>query len=411
MRILQINTRYYNGGSTGRITYDLQQVMKKQGVESYVAFGFGYNPYADESSHVYRIETDTELFISKVWTKLTGHHGFNNKRETRKLLRWIDKVNPDLIHMHNIHNHYVNIRILLQYIAKKNIPCVLTMHDCWTFTGHCSYFDYIGCNKWMIGCYKCPQLWKYPRTKAIIDPSPWNYRHKKALFQNLNITFVTPSIWLQKLQKQSFLKDKPCFVINNGVDLSKFHPTESSVRTQYGIGNRKMILVVADRLAVRKGRKCLLELPQYLNDDEVLVLVGLTPKQMLKLSGINHLIPIARTKTSDELVGLYSAADVFVNPTLEDNFPTTNLEAMACGTPVVTFDTGGSEEAVDDKTGLVTPKGDMNKLLDGLRKVLGNGKDYYKRNCVDRAVKNYDKDKQYQKYIELYETILSRTSK
>lgn len=411
MRILQINTRYYNGGSTGRIVYDLKRVMDQSGLDSYVAFGYGYNPSDSESSHIYRIENDRELFVSKVSTKLQGHHGFYNTRETKRLLAWIDTIKPDLIHLHNIHNHYVNIWLLLGYIAKKKIPCVLTMHDCWTFTGHCSYFDFIGCNRWKSGCYDCPQLREYPKTFALIDPSSWNYRHKKVLFEKLNITFVTPSIWLQKLQQKSFLKDKPCFVINNGVDLRKFHPTKSNVREQYKIGNRKMILSVADRLAIRKGRKYLLELPHYLNDDEVLVLVGLTPKQMSRLSGINHLIPIARTKTSDELVDLYSVADVFINPTLEDNFPTTNLEALACGTPVITFDTGGSVEAIDDNTGLVTPKGDINKLVNGLRSILAHGKDYYKRSCTDRAAQYYNKDKQYCKYIELYKTILSHNSR
>ena len=143
----QINTRYYNGGSTGRITIDLKKVIEANGIESYAAFGFGYNPKDDEKENVYQIESDRQLFISKLWTKATCHHGFNNKRETRRLLAWIDEIKPDIIHMHNIHNHYVNVRMLLEYISTKNIPCVLTMHDCWTFTGHCAYFDFSGCDK------------------------------------------------------------------------------------------------------------------------------------------------------------------------------------------------------------------------------------------------------------------------
>lgn len=408
MTVLQINTRYYNGGSTGRIVYDLHQVMKAHNIDSYVAYGYGLN-LEKRDFHVYRIDTDCQVFISKVWTKLTGHHGFNNKRETKKLLRWIDEIKPDIIHMHNIHNHYVNIRMLLQYIAKEDIPCVLTMHDCWTFTGHCAYFDYSGCDKWKTGCNNCPSLLDYPKTFALIDPSPWNFKHKKELFKLLNITFVSPSDWLKKLQQQSFLKDKPCVVINNGVDISKFHPIKSDVRRQYGIGNRKMILAVSGGLAVRKGRKYLLDLPKHLNDDEVLVMVGLTPNQLKNLQGYDsHLIPIARTETSDGIIGLYSEADVFINPTLEDNFPTTNLEALACGTPIVTFDTGGSGEAVDDRTGMVVPKGDMNKLTEAIRTVLANGKSYYMDNCIERARTHYNKDIQYLKYIKLYKEILSK---
>lgn len=408
MRVLQINTRYYNGGSTGRITYDLKKVMEAHRIESYVAYGFGYELKDDEKETVYRIESDRELLISKLWTKATGHHSFNNKAETKRLLKWIDSVKPDIIHMHNIHNHYVNVRMLLEYIAEKQIPCVLTMHDCWTFTGHCAYFDYSGCDKWKTGCNHCPSLRDYPKTFALIDPSPWNYEHKRKLFAPLDITFVSPSQWLCDLQQQSFLKDKPCEVINNGVDVSVFRPIESNVREEYGIGNRKMILAVAGGLAPRKGRDYLLELPTLLNEDEVLVLVGLQKGQEALLPNTPKVIGIQRTKTSDELVGLYSEADVFINPTLEDNFPTTNIEALACGISVVTFRTGGSVECVTPETGLVVEQGDMNGLLTAIRTVLANGEEHYREACRKKAESDYNKDIQYLKYIELYQRILRK---
>lgn len=407
MKVLQINTRYYNGGSTGRIAYDLKKVMEANGIESYVAFGYGYNPKDNEKETVYRIESDRELLISKLWTKATGHHGFNNKAETKRLLAWIDNVQPDIIHMHNIHNHYVNVRMFLEYIAKKNIPCVLTMHDCWTFTGHCAYFDYSGCNKWKTGCNHCPSLRDYPKTYALIDPSPWNYKMKQKLFAPLNITFVSPSQWLCDLQQQSFLKDKPCKVINNGVDVEVFKPVKSNVREEYGIGNRKMILAVAGGLSPRKGREYLLRLPTLLRDDEVLVLVGLQKGQESLLPQTDKVIGIQRTKTSDELVGLYSEADVFINPTLEDNFPTTNIEALACGTPVVTFLTGGSAEVVTPETGLVVNKGDMDDLLAAIRTIIANGNAHYQEACRKKAVADYNKYVQYGKYIELYKRLLS----
>lgn len=406
MRILQINTFYY-AGSTGRITYDLKAVMEANGIESYAAFGFGYEPKKAEKATLYRIESDQELFVSKLWTKATGHHGFNNKRETVRLLKWIDKVKPDIIHMHNIHNHYVNVRMLLEYIAERHIPCVLTMHDCWTFTGHCAYFDYSGCNKWLTGCKHCPSLRDYPKTFAPIDPSPWNYKMKRQLFAPLNITFVSPSQWLCDLQQLSFLKDKPCVVINNGVDLSVFKPIKSDVRSTYGIGNRKMILAVAGGLATRKGRDYLLKLPTLLNDDEVLVLVGLQKGQESLLPQTNKVIGIQRTKTPDELVGLYSEADVFINPTLEDNFPTTNIESLACGTPVVTFRTGGSPEVVTPETGLVVEKGDLEGLLSAVRILFRNGKEHYTYACRRKAESDYCNNIQYNKYIKLYKRMLS----
>lgn len=408
MKVLQINTRYYNGGSTGRITYDLKKVMEANEIESYVAFGYGYDPKTGEKETVYRIESDRELLVSKLWTKAIGHHGFNNKAATKRLLTWIDEVKPDIIHMHNIHNHYVNIGMLLGYITEKSIPCVLTMHDCWTFTGHCAYFDYSRCDKWKTGCNHCPSLSDYPKTFALIDPSPWNYKMKQQFFAPLNITFVSPSQWLCDLQQKSFLKDKPCEVINNGVDVNVFKPTKSDVRKQYGIGDRKMILAVAGGLAPRKGKDYLLKLPTLLHDDEVLLLVGLQKGQETLLPKTDKVIGIHRTKTSDELVGLYSEADVFINPTLEDNFPTTNIEALACGTPVVTFRTGGSVEVVTPDTGCIVNKGDMKALLSAVREVLSQGKTHYAGACRMKAVADYNKNVQYGKYIELYKQILSR---
>ena len=231
---------------------------------------------------------------------------------------------------------------------------------------------------------------------------------KKKIFVPLNITFVSPSQWLCDLQKQSFLKDKSCVVINNGVDMSVFHPIKSNVREEYGIGNQKMILAVAGGLATRKGKDYLLKLPSLLNDDEVLVLVGLKNGQETLLPKTNRVIGIQRTKTPDELVGLYSEADVFINPTLEDNFPTTNLEALACGTPIVTFNTGGSAEVVTPETGLVVDKGDMEGLLSAIRTLLNKGKEHYVDACRKKAERDYNKDIQYGKYIELYKNILSR---
>lgn len=406
MRVLQINT-FYLYGSTGRIMYDLKKVMETNGIQSYAAFGHGYNPTAEEQDTVYRIVSDCGLLISKFWTKTTGHHGFNNKSETKRLLKWIDEVKPDIIHMHNIHNHYLNIRILLEYIAEKHIPCVLTMHDCWTFTGHCAYFDYSGCNKWKTGCEHCPSLRDYPKTFAPIDPSSWNYKMKKKLFAPLNITFVSPSQWLCDLQRISFLKDKPCVVINNGVDTEVFRPIKSNVREEYGIGNRKMILAVAGGLAPRKGREYLLKLPTLLHDDEVLVLVGLQKGQDALLPNTPKVIGINRTKTSDELVGLYSEADIFINPTLEDNFPTTNIEALACGTPIVAFSSGGSTEVITSSTGIAVEPRDMDGLLSAIREVLAKGKSHYTNACRKKAVTDYNKDVQYGKYIELYNIIIT----
>ena len=263
MRVLQLNT-FYGFGSTGRVTYDLKQVMEDVGIESYVAFGFGYEPKLDEVSTVYRIETDRELFISKLWTKITGHHGFNNKKETRKLLTWIDKVKPDIIHMHNIHNHYVNIRLLLEYIAVRQIPCILTMHDCWTFTGHCAHFDQFGCDKWKIECKNCRFLNTYPQS-WFVDRSQRNYNLKKRLLTSIgdHLTLVPVSYWLEGLLKQSFLKNMNIQTIHNGIDLDVFrYCTEQrdAIRRELGVGIDSKLIGHIGRFDEQKNHMFLLEI-------------------------------------------------------------------------------------------------------------------------------------------------------
>ena len=415
MKVLQINTVYKNGGSTGRIVYDLKGVMENEHINGYVAFGYGYVCDDEEREHLYRIDDKTGLMVSKVRTKLIGRHGFDNTSETKRLLEWIENVNPDIVHLHNIHNHYVNIELLLTYIKEHNVPCLLTMHDCWTFTGHCAYFDYSGCKKWITGCNNCPSLKDYPKTFALADPSPWNYRHKRELFADMNITLVTPSRWLKNLVGQSFLKDKPCVVINNGVDVSVFKPTEENIKAKLGIDGKIMILAMASGFTRRKGIDYLLQLSNMLNENEVLVLVGVKDKQK-KMVENTHCIAVERTNDVNELVKYYSSADVFINTTLEDNFPTTNIEALSCGTPVVTFDTGGSIESVIDaedieyknnnikmtSVGAVVPQRDLCALLFAVRDIYSGNKQIYQDACQKKVRERYNKLKQYMKYVELY---------
>ena len=404
MKVLQINTVYENGGSTGRIVADLVDEQRSSSIEPFVAYGYGRAVSPDEASYVYRITSDLELFVSKVRTKLFGRHGFDNKSETRKLLKWIDEVNPDIIHLHNIHNHYVNIELLLNYIADKNIPTVLTMHDCWTFTGWCAYFDYPRCDKWIEGCHDCRCLNKYPRT-WFRDMSRKNYQDKKRLFDKIDMTIVTPSQWLADLVARSFLKKNRVEVINNGTDLTKFYPQTSDIRQKLGIETSKHVMLgMAFNFESRKGINYLFRLNELDRKDWQLVLVGVPAAMMKRVPA--GIIAIAQTSDVDYLRRLYSMADVFVNPTFEDNFPTTNIEALACGTPVVTFRTGGSIEAVDDETGVVVEQGNFGGLVDAIDSLLAKDRSLLKTACRRRAEFLYDKHKQFGKYITLYKNIL-----
>jgi len=402
MKILQINTSYINGGSTGRIVYDLSQVIQKENIESYVGFGYEYVQTNDVNT--YKIETIPELKLSILKTRLFGKHGFYNKGVTRNFLDWVDKIKPDVIHLHNLHNHYLNIEILFEYIKKHDIPVVWTLHDCWSFTGWCAYFDYSNCDKWLTGCHNCPSLRDYPYT-WFFDRSKEIYNDKAKIFGDVNnLTIITPSNWLAKLVKQSILKEYVVKVINNGIDLMAFKPTASDFRKNNGLENKIIVLAMAMQLNKRKGVDYLLRLPALLSDDYCLVLVGIEESQR-KFLPAKNCIGIKKTNNIDELVQIYSASDMFVNPTLEDNFPTTNLEALACGTPVITFNTGGSPESVDESVGVVVKKGSMDELVNAIKKVSEIGKEKYTALCVERANLYYGKEKQYLKYIEEYKLL------
>ena len=416
MIVLQINQTYKHGGSTGRIAYDLLLTQKKEGIDGFVIYG-----YSDgESSDAYSLCLQRNILrrrINILRTRLFDAHGFYNEYETDVLIRKVEELKPDIIHLHNIHNHYVHVGRLFDYIKKHNIPVVWTLHDCWPFTGHCAYFDYADCNKWKTMCHDCPSLKDYPPT-WFFDRTSRNYKDKNESFCGVkNLTLVTPSKWLAELTRESFLSEYPVVTINNGVDINIFRPTNDNVKERLGISGKKMLLAMATTFDRRKGTQYLRQLPKMLSDDEVLVLVGLAKEQLEKFN-MPRCIGIGRTNSVEELAAYYSAADVFINPTLEDNFPTTNIEALACGTPVVTFKTGGSVESVLDgesvvcenniiysSVGMVVPKGDMQAMLTAVRKITVKGKSAYSCACRRKAEEYYDKNNQYMKYVELYNEV------
>ena len=413
MKVLQINT-FYQFGSTGRIVRDLKMLCEQQGIEAYAAFG----PEIDNGDrNILCLQSILRRKLNILRTRLFDGHGFYNEEETRRLIRWIEQIHPDIIHLHNIHNHFVHVGRLFEYIKEHNLPMIWTLHDCWPFTGHCAYFDYTGCEKWKTGCGSCPSLRNYPPT-WFFDRTNSNYQLKKKTFTGVdNLTLVTPSCWLAELTRNSFLKEYPVETINNGVDTTVFRPTKNNVKERLGIGGKKILLAMATMFDRRKGTEYLQQLPKWLNDNEVLVLVGLAEDQK-KLFRQDRCIGLGRTNSVEELAAFYSSADVFINPTLEDNFPTTNIEALACGTPVVTFNTGGSIESVLDyekvvevngiketSVGMVVSQGDLSALIAAAREIFYRGKQSYIAACRNKAVKHYNKDIQYLKYINLYKQI------
>lgn len=398
MKVLQINS-VCGIGSTGRIATDIHNILIEQGHGSYIAYGRGEPRNCDSTL---KIGTKFDNYKHVALTRLLDRHGLGSKKVTKDFIKEVEKVNPDVVHLHNIHGYYINIEILFNYLKKANKPVIWTLHDCWAFTGHCVHFEYVGCNKWRTCCASCYQNKEYPAS-LLVDNSKYNFAKKKELFTSIkNMHIVTPSIWLGELVKQSFLQIYPVKTINNGIDITIFKPTKSSFREKYNIENRFIILGVA-RWDKRKGLNYLIKLSQHLNEDYQVVVVGLTDKQMKNLP--ENIIGISQTNDLSELVGIYSSADVFINPTFEDNFPTTNIEAMACGTPVVTFNTGGCSESIDNNTGFVVEKGSFEALLHAVI-CIKNSTINYSVSCIKKTRKNYIGNNKYLEYLRLYESTM-----
>lgn len=399
MKVVQINS-VCGFGSTGRIAIDISETLDSKGYENYIIYGRKNSEYKNSI----KIGGQVNIMFHLLESRLLGKHGFYSKGATKELIAKFEEIDPDIIHLHNIHGYYLNVELLFKYLSKVNKKVIWTLHDCWSFTGHCAYYDYVGCYKWKKECHDCPQLKEYPKS-LIFDRSKEAYIDKKRLFNSVeDITFVTPSKWLQKELESSYLSSYPSEVINNGINLKEFRPLASNFRKDNNLANKFMILGVASVWERRKGLKYFIELADKLSEDEKIVLIGLSEKQLENLP--SNIIGFSRTGSLSELVEIYSTADVFVNPTLEDNFPTTNIESLACGTPVVTFDTGGSPEIIDKDTGIVVTKGDLAGLESAIKIIKVKGKINYSEACVNRAKDNFDKDFTFEKYIELYKKVL-----
>lgn len=373
-------------GSTGKICKDLYDLASENGYECCIAFGRGENP---SDYNTYKIGTDKDVNIHALLTRTLDMHGLGSKKATLKFIEKIDEFKPDIVHLHNIHGYYVNVPILFDYLKKhSNIQTIWTLHDCWPFTGHCAYFTYSKCDKWKNSCNHCPSKKDYP-SSLFLDLSKKNYIWKKATFSDANnITLVTPSLWLKKLTQESFLSNLPCLTINNGINTNIFKPNKALSKV-----DKRVILGVANIWDNRKGLIYFQELYKILNKDKYqIVLVGLSDDQIKSLP--NDIIKIKRTNNVQELVDLYSSADIFFNPTLEDNYPTVNLEAQACGTPVLTFDSGGSAETLISTSKVVKDVEEVKYIIE----TDNNIKDNFKIDLTKLEAKYL-----FMEYISLYE--------
>lgn len=398
-KIVQINT-VCNTGSTGKIAEGISKSIVENGWKSYI--GYGRKGRKSQYSEEILIGSKVDFYLHAIGTRLLDSHGFFSKSATLNFLKQLDSIKPDLIHLHNIHGYYLQIEFLFEYIKKKSIPIIWTLHDCWPYTGHCAYYSASNCKKWKTHCEQCPQIDKYP--KSYIDSSKRNFLRKKNIFSGVKqLTIVTPSEWLANEVGESFLKEYPIKIINNGVDLSVFTiKSVDALKLKLNIQNQKVILGVASIWEERKGFKDFIKLSSIIDNNYVIILVGLTASQINILP--KNIIGIERTESIDELAQYYSLADVFFNPTFEDNFPTTNIEALACGTPVLTYKTGGSPEIIDQKTGWVVEQGDLATVHSILEAINIGNKPISE--CRTRAIQLYDQKLKFAEYIDVYKKYL-----
>ena len=399
MKTVLINS--CNFGSTGNIMLEIAETAENGGYTAAVCYPQSRDNSRKQKEKDFVIGTRFSRNIHLQLAGITGLNGCFSYFSTLKLLKKLDKFKPDIIHLHNLHNCYINLSLLFKYIKKHNIKTVWTLHDCWAFTGHCPYFDIAECAKWKTGCYSCPQYKDYP--KSLFDNSKIMYRLKRKWFTGVkNMTIVTPSEWLAGLVKESYLKDYPVKVINNGIDLNVFKPTESDFRKKYALENKYIVLGVAFGWGKRKGLDVFIELEKRFDKEKYkIVLVG-TDDNVDKLLPEN-IISIHRTQNQTELAKIYSAADVFANPTREENYPTVNMEALACGTPVVTFNTGGSPEMLDETCGAAVAKDDNDAMYNEIIRICEK-KPYSLEACIKKA-KGFDKNEKFGEYIRLYEVL------
>jgi len=398
MKVVIINSRC-GSGSTGKICVGIGKMLSQYGHKVVVAYGLGSASFQNSK----KIGFSLEVFVHKVLSRLFDCEGLGSIFSTLKFVHFLKSFKPDVVNIHTIHGSYLNYPILFNYLYKHPVKVVWTLHDCWSFTGHCAHF--YECEKWKVFCHECPYKNDYPQS-LFLDHSKSNYLRKKRLYTQLGdrLTIVPVSNWLKGLVKESFFKNNRIEVIHNGIDTDLFKIiNQPKFKTKYSIEDKTMLLGVALPWSKYKGFSDFFEIRKKLSDEYVIVLVGLDESQMKQL--LPGMIGLSRTDSVAELMDIYNSADIFVNPTYQDTFPTVNLEAMACGTPVVTYKTGGSPESVKKETGCVVPQGDIDSMCDTIVSLSKSKSSIIGYSCRQNVVTNYNQETQFYKYVDLINSI------
>jgi putative colanic acid biosynthesis glycosyltransferase len=387
-----------NTGSTGTIAESIGKIALNSGWESYIAYG--RFPRAS-SSKLIKIGNYLGIFLHGIETRIFDRHGLGSRLATKKLIKKINEIEPDVIHLHHLHGYYINIEILFKFLSESNIPVVWTFHDCWSITGHCAYFDYIGCDKWKTECNNCPQTKEYPGS-IFIDRSRKNFYLKKSLFNSVDdLTVVSVSNWLDDIVGKSFMGTLSRKVIYNGVNVELFKPSSfNNIKEKFSIEGKFLIFGLATIWSKRKGLEDFIKLSQNIDENSIIILVGLNASQIKTLP--KNIIGLQRTENQQELVDLYVASDVFLNLSVEETFGLTTAEALSCGTPAIVYNATASPELIDNQTGIVVEKNNIQKLLLAIEEIKKNGKSFYTEQCRSRAIRYFDKNMRFKEYFNLY---------
>lgn len=393
MRVVQINTVRY--GSTGKIALSIKELCDKNNIQCQIASRYPEKSIEDS----FFVSSWLDCHMHNRLSQYTMMQGCFSRFHTKRFLKKVEAYRPNIIHLHNLHGSYINLPLLFRYIKRQNVPVVWTLHDCWAMTGQCPHFTMVKCNNWKTGCHDCPFYRENPA--SLFDNSKKMYKLKKKWFTGVpNMTIVTPSQWLADLVKESYLKDYPIKVIHNGIDLEIFKPTPSNFRWKYGIADDKYIVLgVAFGWGKRKGLDAFIDLAKRLDHEKYLiVLVGTDDNVDKQLP--DDIVSIHRTQNQTELAEIYTAADVFANPTREENYPTVNMESIACGTPVLTFRTGGSPEILDETCGSVVDCDDIDAMEREIVRICETNA--YTQEAILKKAKEFDINDRFEEYIKLY---------
>ena len=380
MKVVQINATC-GAGSTGAICVAVSRLLTEQGIENYILYSSGKSEYPLGIKYM----DDADAKVQALRARIFGNYGFNSQKATKRLIAELERIEPDVVHLHNLHGHNCDLTMLFW-----------TFHDCWSFTAYCPHFSMIGCDRWKTGCHDCPQ---YRKMSWFFDRSSTLYQRKKELFSGLDLTVVTPSQWLADLVSQSFFAGYSIKVITNGIDLRVFKPTVGDFRQKYGLEDKHIVLGVACAWDRRKGLDVFLDLHDRLDASKYsIVLVGTNDAVDKQLPP--DIVSVHRTENRRALAEIYTAADVFVNPTREENYPTVEMEALACGVPVLAFNTGGCPEIIDDSCGMVIEYNSVNEMQKAIQIVCESHP--FPRATCEKWGKRFSAEDRFADYVSLY---------